>query len=65
MWTDLLILYLGVLKVRHTSYLEVLQSVLVENVFNIHGLLASLLGAALKNKFAKARKLRKLWVSSV
>ena len=32
------------MKVRHTSYLEVLQSVLVENVFNIHGLLASLLG---------------------
>ena len=30
---------------RHTSYLEVLQSVLVENVFNIHGLLASCLGA--------------------
>ena len=32
---------------RHTSYLEVLQSVLVENVFNIHGLLASILGAAI------------------
>ena len=32
---------------RHTSYLEVLQRVLVENVFNIHGFLASLLGAAI------------------
>jgi len=34
-------------KVRHASYMEELQRVLVENVFNIHGLLASILGGAI------------------
>ena len=33
-------------KASQTSYLEVLQNVLVENVFNIHGLLTVIVGGA-------------------
>ena len=35
-----------VYKASQTSYLEVLQNVLVENVFNIHGLLTVIVGGA-------------------
>ena len=34
-------------KASQTSYLEVLQNVLVENVFNIHGLLTVIVGGAM------------------
>ena len=33
-------------QASQTSYLEVLQNVLVENVFNIHGLLTVIVGRA-------------------
>ena len=37
---------MAVSKASQTSYLEVLQNVLVENVFNIHGLLTVIVGGA-------------------